>query len=260
MQPGQADHVLLRLLLVNAAIVVGLALIAWRVAVRRQDPSFIDAGWGVGFVIVAASTFVHADHRNPLLVGIATVWGLRLGGYLFWRWRKNGPDARYVAMLSQATDPNRYMLTNIFLLQAALLLVVSLPLVLSQLHASSIGMVQVVGTSLAVTGIVFESTGDFQLVAFKSDPANHGKVMDRGLWRYTRHPNYFGDFCVWWGLFLVSLNSGVAAAGVIGPLVMSILLMRVSGVGPLEKQMHETKPAYRDYTMRTSPFFPRPPR
>ena len=257
---GQADGVVFRLILVNALVIVSLALVAWRVAVRRRDPSFIDAGWGMGFVVVAWSTFVQADHRNALLVGITTVWGLRLAGYLFWRWRKNGPDARYVAMLKRAPHPNRYMLVNVFLLQAALLLVVSLPLVLGQLHASKFGAPQVMGAVLALIGIVFESTGDFQLVAFKSDPANHGKVMDRGLWRYTRHPNYFGDFCVWWGLFFVSLNNGVAAAGVVGPLVMSTLLMRVSGVGPLEKQLHRTKPAYRDYTARTSAFFPRLPK
>jgi steroid 5-alpha reductase family enzyme len=163
-------------------------------------------------------------------------------------------------MLKSATHPNRYMLTHVFALQAVLALVVSLPLVLGQLHAPKLGVLQVIGAALAVTGIAFEATGDRQLVRFKSDAANHGKVMDRGLWRYTRHPNYFGDFCVWWGLFFVSLNSGVAVLGVVGPLVMSTLLMRVSGVGPLEKQLHTTKPAYREYTARTSAFFPCPPR
>jgi steroid 5-alpha reductase family enzyme len=257
---GQADRVMLRVLFVNAAIIVGLALVAWGVAVRRKDPSFIDAGWGFGFVVVAWSTFLQTDHGNPLLVGLATLWGLRLAGYLLWRWRKNGPDARYVAMLKHKSRPSQYMLTNIFLLQAVLLLVVALPLVLGQMYDSNGGPLRIVGAALALTGIVFESVGDFQLVAFKSNAANLGAVMDRGLWRYTRHPNYFGDFCVWWGLFLVSLTNGVTAVGIISPIVMSVLLMRVSGVGPLEKQLHKSKPAYRDYTMRTSPFFPRPPR
>ncbi|MBA2609563.1 MAG: DUF1295 domain-containing protein [Actinobacteria bacterium] len=248
----------------NAAVIFVLALAMWLIAVRINDPSFIDTCWGAGFVVVAWVSFALADGdspRRPVLVAITTVWGLRLAGYLFWRWRKNGPDARYVGMLKHAPNPKMYMLTKVFLLQSILLLVVSTPLQLGQVYESdSLSPLNIVGIVLAVIGIVFESTGDFQLVSFKSKPENKGKVMDRGLWRFTRHPNYFGDFCVWWGLFLVSLTNAVTVLGIIGPVIMSFLLMRYSGVGPLEKQMHRSKPQYKEYTARTSAFFPRPPR
>ncbi len=247
----------------NAAVIFVLAFAMWLIAVRINDPSFIDTCWGAGFVVVAWVSFVLTDGssaRRFLLVAIASTWGLRLAGYLFWRWRRNGPDARYVAMLKHAPNPKMFMLTKVFLFQALLLLVVSTPLQLGQAYDSGINGSTIAGIVLAVIGIAFETTGDFQLVAFKANPENHGKVMDRGLWRYTRHPNYFGDFCVWWGIFLVSLVNPVTLLGLVGPIVMSILLMRYSGVGPLEKQMHRTKPQYKDYVARTSGFFPRPPR
>jgi steroid 5-alpha reductase family enzyme len=244
---------------VNTVVIYALALLLWRVAVRTNDPSFIDVCWGAGFVVLALVSYALSPHRLVLAL-VAAVWGLRLASYLFWRWRKNGPDARYVAMLKRADDPAQYMLTRVFLLQATLLLIVSLPLQLGQVYDGHFTTGNLVGVVIAVIGIAFESTGDFQLTRFKSDPANHGHVMDRGLWRYTRHPNYFGDFCVWWGLFIMSVVNPVTVVGVIGPLVMSVLLMRYSGVGPLESQLHRTKPKYADYVRRTSAFFPAPPK
>ncbi|HVV36934.1 MAG TPA: DUF1295 domain-containing protein [Acidimicrobiales bacterium] len=246
-------------MLVNVAVIYALALLLWRLAVRINDPSFIDVCWGAGFVVVALVSYALSPHR-PLLALVVAVWGLRLAGYLFWRWRRQGPDARYVAMLKRAPNPSSYMLTHIFLLQATLLLIVSLPLQLGQLRHEPFTVGNTVGLFIALAGIIFESTGDAQLTRFKADPANTGHVMDRGLWRYTRHPNYFGDFCVWWGLFILSVGNLVSVIGVIGPLVMSVLLMRYSGVGPLEKQLHRSKPQYADYVRRTSAFFPRPPK
>ena len=254
---------ILKVAAANAAVIFVLALAMWLIAVRINDPSFIDTCWGAGFVVVAWVSFALTDGssaRRLVLVAIASVWGLRLAGYLFWRWRRNGPDARYVAMLKHAPNPKMFMLTKVFLLQSVLLLIVSTPLQLGQTYDSGVNASTIAGIVLAAVGIAFESTGDFQLVAFKAKPGNKGKVMDRGLWRYTRHPNYFGDFCVWWGIFLVSLVNGVTLLGLVGPVIMSILLMRYSGVGPLEKQMHRTKPQYKDYVARTSGFFPRPPR
>lgn len=252
-------------LIVNAGVILAMVLLLWLVAARSGDPSFIDAFWGFGFVVVAWVSFALTDDgptRRPLLVGVATVWGLRLAGYLFWRWRKNGPDGRYVAMLRRATNPRMFMLTKVFLLQGALMWIVSLPLQLGQLYPrpGGLGAAQWAGLALAVFGIAFESTGDAQLVVFKRDPANHGAVLDRGLWRYTRHPNYFGDACTWWGLFLISLTNPVTVVAVVGPLLMTFLLARWSGVGPLEGQMRRKKPGYDDYIRRTSTFIPRPPR
>jgi steroid 5-alpha reductase family enzyme len=118
----------------------------------------------------------------------------------------------------------------------------------------------IVGIALWCVGMLFETAGDLQLARFKSDPANKGKVMDRGLWRYTRHPNYFGDFCVWWGLYAIALATGDAWWSIAGPLLMSVLLMRVSGVTLLERHMTRSRPGYEEYARVTSPFFPRPPR
>ncbi len=249
----------------NAVIILALAVVLWGCAARSGDPSFIDPAWGFGFVVIAWISFGLADEHSGagwLLTILASAWGLRLGGYLLWRWRRNGPDPRYEAMVEGKENKSRYMLTHGFGLQAVLMLIVSLPLQFGHAYAADdrAPALIVVGLALVVLGLAFEWTADFQLARFKSDPSTRGRVMDKGLWRYSRHPNYFGDFCVWWGLFLISVSSPITLVAVIGPLIMSVLLMRVSGVGPLEKQLHATKPKYQDYVAKTSAFFPRPPR
>jgi steroid 5-alpha reductase family enzyme len=150
----------------------------------------------------------------------------------------------------------------VFGLQAALSWVVSLPVQGGQVPADPDGLVLLdyVGIVVWATGLAFESIGDWQLARFKADPANLGEVMDRGLWRYTRHPNYFGDFLVWWGLYLVALATVDAWWTVVGPLVMSVLLIRVSGAALLERSLRKRRPGYEDYVRRTSAFFPRRPR
>lgn len=242
----------------NAALIVALALVLWLLARRSGDPSFIDFCWGLGFVVIGWVSYAAADARSGrslLLAVLTSVWGLRLGGYLFRRWRQQGPDPRYKSLRNR-------MLTHVFLLQAVVMLVVSLPLQFGAAYADRAGSLVLhgLGVAIVVVGLFFEWTGDYQLARFKADPSNKGQVMDRGLWRLTRHPNYFGDFCVWWGLFLLSTSGPITFVAVIGPLVMSTMLMRVSGVGPLEKQLHKTKPKYQDYVAKTSAFFPRPPR
>ena len=248
-------------LVVTMAVMVGL----WGLSTKLDDPSFVDAWWPMGFVVIAWLSVGLGDGdsiRSLLLAVLTTIWGLRLGGYLFWRWRRNGPDKRYVAMLRHAPgNPHVFTLKKVFLLQGALLWVVSLPL---QLGAGSstdgIGPLALVGAAVAVVGIAFESIGDLQLVRFKADPAHDGRVMDQGLWRYTRHPNYFGDACLWWGLFLVALSSPLTIVAIVGPLVMTFLLAKWSGVGPLERRLTRHKPDYVDYVARTSGFVPLPPR
>ncbi|MEO0578629.1 MAG: DUF1295 domain-containing protein, partial [Pseudomonadota bacterium] len=137
-----------------------------------------------------------------------------------------------------------------------------LPLQLGQTYntPSSLGLAAIIGTALFAIGFLFEAVGDFQLSRFKTDPANKGQVMDRGLWRYTRHPNYFGNACLWWGIFVVSCENLVGLWGLISPVLMTFLLLKVSGVSLLEQSLKDTKPAYRDYVQRTSAFFPRPPK
>ncbi len=241
-------------------------LLLWLVSVRLGDPSFVDAWWPMGFVVVGWTAYAGTEGdrtRGLVLAGLVTVWGLRLGGYLFWRWRRTGADKRYVFLLSRAKgSKHAFTLTRVFLLQGVLLWLVSMPLQLGQVYAEPAGLQPLgyAGVALALVGIGFESVGDAQLVRFKADPASAGRVMDRGLWRYTRHPNYFGDACLWWGVFLVALVNAVTAIAVIGPLAMTALLARWSGVGPLERGLHRTRPAYADYVARTSAFIPRPPR
>src|SRR5689334_24171438 len=155
---------------------------------------------------------------------------------------------------------NLYALRMVYLLQAAILWLATVPVQLGMLERSPAGPLVVIGTVLFVVGFAFESVGDWQLARFKADPAHQGQIMDRGLWRYTRHPNYFGDFCVWWGLYLIACDSGAAAAvSLVSPVVMSFLLIRGSGKPLLERHM-AGRPGYARYAARTSGFLPRPPR
>jgi steroid 5-alpha reductase family enzyme len=152
-------------------------------------------------------------------------------------------------------------LATVFGVQGVLMWVVSLPVQLGQLHPSArVGLFAALGVLVWVVGFAFETIGDAQLTKFKADPESAGRVMDRGLWRYTRHPNYFGDACVWWGIALVAAETGVGAFGFIGALVMTVLLRRVSGVVLLERSLVKRRPGYADYVARTSPFIPRPPK
>ncbi|MGQ0431197.1 MAG: DUF1295 domain-containing protein [Microthrixaceae bacterium] len=256
----------LGLLALNLAVTLGCMVVLWLLSIRRGDPSFVDAWWPMGFVVVAVVTFAVTDGdpvRRALLVGITAVWGVRLGSYLLWRWRRNGPDRRYVNMMRHAPgNPHVFTLTQVFLLQGALQWVVSLPLQLGLRYDVPEGLRPLgwLGVLLCAVGFLFETIGDAQLTRFKGDPANEGQVMQRGLWRYTRHPNYFGDCCLWWGLFLIAVVNLPTGAAIVGPCVMTFLLARWSGVGPLEARLKRHKPDYLDYIARTSGFVPRPPR
>ncbi len=255
------------ILAINGGVLLAIMLMLWLLSVQLGDVSFIDSFWAFGFVIVAWITFILAEDGAParklLLLAITTVWGLRLGLYLFLRWRREGPDKRYVALLNKAGDRRHQVsLTSVFLLQGVLLWIVSLPVQLGQIpSAPALGLLAYAGAALSAVGVAFESIGDWQLTRFKKDPASAGKVLDKGLWRYTRHPNYFGDACVWWGLFLIAAETGGAAlASVIGPLVLTFLLVKWSGAALLERRLKRSRPEYEAYIARTSAFFPLPPK
>jgi len=252
-------------MLTAAAAILALMLATWVVSLALHNASIVDIVWGLGFVLVAWAVRAVADGndaRQWLLVAMATLWGLRLSGYLFVRNHGNGEDFRYQAMRRRYGERfGLISLVTVFLLQGTIMWVVSLPLQLGQVRASpGIGVLAVVGIVVWIVGLAFESIGDAQLAAFKRDPANRGTVMDRGLWRYTRHPNYFGDACVWWGIALVAAEAGIGAVGLVGALVMTIFLRNVSGVTLLEKSLHKRREGYAEYVARTSPFVPRPPR
>ncbi len=257
-------------LLANAAILLGIALILWVLALQADDVSFVDSFWGGGMALLALVSWLQI--RQPgslasLLMAMTVVWGLRLCIHLFRRWRREGEDRRYARILREDRARGRFAraaLTKVFLGQAVLLFVVSSPAQYGILEASSatpISGLALVGLTLWGVGIFFEWLGDWQLARFRADPANAGEVMDRGLWRYTRHPNYFGDACVWWGIWIAAASAGwwVAAATVIGPLFLTFTLTRWSGAPLLERGMKATRPGYEAYRRRTPAFFPRPP-
>lgn len=254
------------ILLVNLGIAAATMVGLWLLSIPARDVSFVDSGWAFGLLLMAVATYLQADGapgRKMLILGLVAAWGVRLGAYLLWRWRRQGPDPRYVAMLGEAKG-NRHLtsLVLVFAPQAALLWIVSAPAQLGQVADSpaALGPLAWAGAALAAFGVVFESVGDFQLAAFKANPENRGRVMDRGLWRYTRHPNYFGELCVWWGVFLVAAETGPGLFGILGPIVLTWLLTRVSGAPLLERGLKQSKPEYADYVRRTSGLIPWPPR
>ncbi len=250
----------------NLAVVIGLMLLLWLVSLVKRDSSIVDPFWGAGFVVIAWMTFLWTDGeaagwRAAMIVGLTTAWGVRLSVFLQWRNWGQPEDFRYAAMREKHGP--RYpivSLLTVFLLQGVLMWIVSWPVQFGQLGAGgSLKMLDIFGVLLWAVGLVFESVGDYQLTRFKSDPTNRGKVLETGLWRYTRHPNYFGDFCVWWGLYLVATGAGAWWTAV-GPLLMSYLLLRFSGVAHLERTIVERRPEYRAYIERTNAFFPGRPR
>lgn len=254
------------ILLLNAGVVLLLTTALWAVSVRAADTSIVDIFWGSGFVVIAWVTFALAEgptSQRLVLALLTSVWGLRLTIHLARRNLGKGEDARYTAMRRRHGDrwPRR-SLWAVFWGQGLLMWIVSLPVQAGQAYAVSSGFQWLtwVGAAVWLLGFSFETIGDLQLTRFKADPANKGLVMDRGLWSWTRHPNYFGDFSVWWGLYLIALATGSAWWTFVGPVVMSVLLIRVSGAALLERRMAKTRPGYEEYVRRTSGFFPRPPR
>ncbi len=253
----------------GAAVAVAALMVGtWLVSLVLSNASIVDITWGLGFVVVAWVSALRADAASgaaSVLVAMVTVWGLRLGVYLFWRNHGNGEDYRYVAM--RRRWGKRFWLISlatVFVLQGALMWIVSLPVQVAHVgdarDGALAGVALVIGLALYAIGLLFEVVGDAQLARFKADPTNEGKVMRSGLWRYTRHPNYFGDACVWWGVGIVAQAVTGTWWALLGPLVMNILLLRVSGVALLERSLRKRKPDYAEYVRVTSAFVPRPPR
>ncbi|HVO30109.1 MAG TPA: DUF1295 domain-containing protein [bacterium] len=253
------------LYLLTAGVLLLIMLALWRVSLGRRDASIVDPFWGTGFVIVAwvaAAAVPGAFARRAMLLAMVSIWGLRLSWHLLRRNLGHGEDYRYQAMRAQHGDRFAWVsLFTVFLLQGVLLWIISMPLqaALSAAEPASLGVLDFVGAGAWFAGFLFEAVGDAQLKAFKADPASKGKVLDTGLWRYTRHPNYFGDALQWWGFFLVAGATG-AWWTVFSPLVMTVLLRRVSGVTLLEKSIVDRRPGYREYIARTNAFVPWLPR
>ncbi|RRN65215.1 DUF1295 domain-containing protein [Caulobacter sp. 602-1] len=262
------DYILIPL--VNAGVILAVFVAAWAICVAMRDVTPVDSLWGLGMGVVAVATYLQTGggtQRRMVMTGICVAWALRLGGYMLWRWRDHGPDGRYVRMLAKAKEERGWGFAHaafrmVFMLQMPLLWMVCLPVQLGQIAdtPTQLGVLGLVGAGLAIFGLLFESLADWQLVRFKKSPDNAGKVMDRGLWRYTRHPNYFGDACVWWGLFLIAAETQLGLVSIIGPIWLVFTLTRWSGVPTVEGRMRRRKPDYEDYMRRTSGFFPWPPK
>ncbi len=239
---------------------------AWVVSLLRHDVSLVDRVWGLAFVVLAVTYAVLGDGAGPrtvLVLVLVAVWGLRLSAYITRRNWGEGEDQRYAAMRARAPESFPVAsLVRVFWLQAGLAWFISLPL-LAALHRptpETLGVLDVIGAVVWLVGFVFEAGGDLQLSRFLADPANRGKVMDRGLWRYTRHPNYFGDATVWWGLFLIALATGAWWAA-LGSALMTFFIVKVSGVALTDRGMASggsTREGYDEYVRRTNAFIPGP--
>jgi steroid 5-alpha reductase family enzyme len=250
------------LLAVNLATALAYMVFLWPVSLVKKDASIADIFWGLGFVIIAWLTLVLTDGyvgRKLLLVFLTSVWGFRLSLHIFLRHRGKGEDPRYVAMReSHGKQFWWYSLFSVFGLQAILLWLVSLPLQLGQMSPvpNTMTWLDALGTGLWALGFSFEAVSDWQLSRFLANPQNKGKIMRQGLWAYSRHPNYFGESLIWWGIYIITLAAPGTAWGVIGPATITFLLLRVSGVPMLEKSMLAERPEYKAYLEETSAFFP----
>jgi steroid 5-alpha reductase family enzyme len=254
--------------LVGLGTITAMMVAVWIASLVRRDVSLVDRVWGLAFV-VAAWTYAHfADPptaRTWLVLALVTIWGLRLSAYLTWRNWGTGEDKRYQEMRRKRPEsfPVRSLVT-VFGLQGLLAWVISLPLLAATFAdaPAELTWLDALGVTVWLVGFVFEAGGDWQLSRFLSDPANRGKVMDQGLWRYTRHPNYFGDTTVWWGFFLLALATG-AWWSALGSAVMTLFIVKVSGLALTERNMTKAgskREGYDEYVRRTNAFFPGPPR
>ncbi len=256
------------ILLINGLVTIAIMVFLWLVSRRLQDVSIVDIYWGPGFAVIAALSLYQAPQvtlHNTILASLAALWGVRLGTYLLVRWtQKDGEDPRYAAM-RRNRSPNFELksLWIVFLFQSLIMWVVALPIQVgiggstdqTQMFLMTVGLI------LFAIGFFFEAVGDAQLARFRADPANKGKVMDKGLWAWTRHPNYFGDALIMWGFYVTAVAGAPSALWtVFAPAIMTYFLLRVSGVAMMERGLSQTKPEYADYVARTSVFIPLPPK
>lgn len=250
---------------ISAITIAAIMVTTWLLSLVLKNASIVDIVWGLGFAVtscVLATTIEGDSTRQVLLAVMVSVWGLRLAGYLAKRNIGHGEDWRYRAMRKkQGARFGVVSLVTVFGLQGVLMWLVSLPVMFGNADSSpGVGPLAVMGILAWVTGLLFEAVGDLQLSRFKADPANAGKVMDKGLWSLTRHPNYFGDALLWWGIGIVGAETGSGVIGLIGPVVMTFFLLRVSGVPMLERSLSKRREGYAEYVARTSGFIPRPPK
>ena len=246
----------------NFTAVVAMMIIGWIISLKYRNVTIVDSLWGLGFVLIAWITFFLSDGytgRKTLIAVLVTVWGVRLSLYLSRRNWGAGEDSRYGEWRKNSGE--RFWVVSlfkVFLLQAIFLWFIALVLQYGQLSPTPNQFVwlDMLGVSIWLIGFFFEAVGDWQLARFKANPASKGRVMDQGLWAYTRHPNYFGEFLIWWGFFLIALSTPKGWLTVISPLIISAVLLKMTGVPLTENTIVKTRPGYRSYINRTSAFVP----
>lgn len=234
----------------------------WLISIIIKNVSIVDLFWGLGFVLTAGFYFLKTDgtgFRKIILMALVAIWGLRLSIYLAWRNLGKGEDFRYKQFRKNYGEKRYWWISffQTFLLQGVLMWMISAPLLGAQFYANNkpFTLFDIIGIMFWIIGFSFEAGGDYQLARFRSDPLNKGKVFDKGFWRYTRHPNYFGDSSVWWGYGFICIAAG-SYFPAIGSVIMTALIIKVSGVALLEKSLKEQKPQYKEYIEKTSAFLP----
>lgn len=258
----------LLLVLVNSLLILGLFFCVWVLSVAIKDSSIADIFWGLGFVVVVWFTWAISEGveaRRLLVAVLTTVWGVRLALYIGWRnW--GAEDPRYARFRqhveSQGKNYAIHSLIHVYLLQGIFMCMTALVLIFAMAMDTpeQLGLLAWAGAALWLVGMFFETVGDAQLARFSADPANDGKILDRGLWRYTRHPNYFGEACVWVGFFLIAAENLLGLITIISPLTIIYAVAGPSGKALLERRMSKKRPDFEDYKRRTSGFFPMPPK
>jgi len=243
-------------------VIILLMTTLWIISVVIKNVSIVDLFWGFGFVVAAAFYFIKTDGFEPrkiLILSLASIWGLRLSIYLAWRNIGKGEDFRYKEFRRKYGEDRYWWISffQTFLLQGVLMWLISAPLLGAQFYSNnaSLGFFDFAGLLFWFIGFSFEAGGDYQLAVFKANPSNKGKVLNSGFWRYTRHPNYFGDSAVWWGFGLICISGG-SYVPVLGSILMTALIIKISGVALLEKSLKEQKPQYKEYIEKTSSFIP----
>lgn len=251
--------------LLTLAAGAGAMVFAWLVSLPMRDASVADIAWGMTFVAIAWAAHLVGDGssgRSLLIAVLVTIWGLRLSLYI--TWRHDGEDKRYVEMRKRQGSERFALrsLATVFGLQSAIAWVVSTPVQVAATDPTpeGLGALALVGAAVVVFGTGFEAISDLQLARFLRGPEAGKGVMDRGLWRYSRHPNYFGNATLWFGVWLIALETGSAWWTIVGPIVMTVFLLKVSGVALTEKTIGKRRPGYEEYVRRTSAFIPLPPK
>lgn len=251
---------MLALLTNGSIIILTLVTLLWFYSIYIKNVSIVDIFWGLGFVILNTYYLLAVDsftNRQILVLILVSLWGIRLSGYLACRNIGKPEDYRY-QQFRQDYGPERYWWFSyfqVFLLQGGLILIVSLPLLAININQSAINWLDYIAVLVWSLGFVFEAGGDYQLAQFKKNPKNKGKVLRSGFWKYTRHPNYFGDATVWVAYALFCIASG-SYWQIMGTIIMILLIVKVSGVAMLERTLKDTKPAYREYIKKTHSFIP----